>query len=242
MPGYDVRRGVFETLLVQSGAAVELDAHVDRLARSVHELYDVAVDRGAVTTRLTAVADGSPGTARLRVTFRPGAGELEVELVALTDRPTGPLSLLTRVLPGGLGGHKWADRTGLDTVLGRPWVADVDPLLVEADGSLLETGRGNVFLVEGGRIRTPRADGRILPGVVRSRVLALLREHEADVAEDDLALTDLDGADEVFVTGSIGGVRSVTGRDGVGAWAPGPVTASVRSDLESRWASAPRSC
>ena len=56
--------------------------------------------------------------------------------------------LVPLVLPGGLGRHKWVDRRALEGEPG-PWSPTCDPLLVEPDGELLETGRANVFVVTG---------------------------------------------------------------------------------------------
>src|SRR5580765_4194141 len=164
----DLRAGVFETLLVQYGNAVNADAHVARLARSVRELYAVSLDAAGLSRRLSELADESEGILRVRVTFRPGLAEVEVSSVALPERPTGAWTLVPGTLPGGLGRHKWVDRGLLDAFAGAPWTADTDPLLVDDGGQVLETGRGNLFLVVGDAVRTPRDDGRILPGVVRT--------------------------------------------------------------------------
>ncbi len=47
------------------------------------------------------------------------------------------------------------------------------PLLVDADGSVLEAAWGNFWLLEGDALVTPPADGRILPGVTRALLLEL---------------------------------------------------------------------
>ncbi len=47
------------------------------------------------------------------------------------------------------------------------------PLLVDADGTVLEAAWGNVWVLEGDALLTPPADGRILPGVTRSLLLEL---------------------------------------------------------------------
>ena len=51
------------------------------------------------------------------------------------------LDLVPVTLPGGWGAHKWVDRRGLESPR---WDAVTDALLVDEDGSVLETGRGNV--------------------------------------------------------------------------------------------------
>jgi len=64
------------------------------------------------------------------------------------------------------------------------------------------------FCVEpDGRLLTPPADGRILPGVTRDRVLELAPRLGLIVAVEPLTLRDLERAEEVFVTGSLGGLE-----------------------------------
>ncbi len=83
------------------------------------------------------------------------------------------------MLPGGLGPHKWIDRD---------LVAGTEPLIVDLSGEVLESGRGNVFIVEGDTLVTPPTDGRILPGVTRAELL-----RTADVSVEPI---DLEGCEQ----------------------------------------------
>ena len=182
-PRPDPALGVFETLLAVDGEVVHRDEHLRRLAASVLELYGEELP-----PRLDLEAPMA-GAWRIRVVFRPGEG------VSVTRAPASfpeePLEPRLLVLPGGLGAHKWVDRA---------LVAGREPLIVDITGEVLETGSGNVFLVEGGTLVTPPADGRILPGVTRARVM-----REENVVEEPIDLARLRDADEVFVTSSIRG-------------------------------------
>jgi para-aminobenzoate synthetase/4-amino-4-deoxychorismate lyase len=66
-------------------------------------------------------------------------------------------------------------------------------------------------------------------------VLGLLAGLAVPVQEGSITLTDLRGADEVFVTNAIGGVRAVASCASVGEWPPGPVTQAVDDALERAW-------
>ena len=83
--------------------------------------------------------------------------------------------------------------------------------------------RGRSIVVVDGAVLTPPADGRILPGVVRARVLAALRAAGTDVRERPVRWAELARATEVFVTNSVAGVHPVGAVDGLGRWEPGPV-------------------
>jgi para-aminobenzoate synthetase/4-amino-4-deoxychorismate lyase len=230
VPRPDPVDGVFETLLVIDGRPVELERHLDRLSDSMRQLYRKALP-GTLEQELRSAASGLD-QARMRVDLRPGpCGGLrrEIELTTVAGRPL-PVRLIPVTVPGGLGCHKWSDRRLLAALASD---GGAEPLLCDLDGAVLEAGRANLFVVEdGGRITTPPLDGRILPGVTRARVLELARALALNVRVEPVELARLAAADEIFVTGSLGGVEPATLAGGVGrARSDGEIT----SELARAW-------
>jgi para-aminobenzoate synthetase / 4-amino-4-deoxychorismate lyase len=218
--------GIFTSLPVSGGLPDCLTAHLARLARSARDVFgkDLPPELAGLVGKCLA----GGGSGRLRITVRPLGGPLHCQ-VELTD--AGPdvaaVRLRVRELAAGLGAHKWADRRLL-----RQYTAGLRPgeqvLLTDADGGVLETDRANVFAVAGGVLRTPATDGRILPGIMRARVIAAARSLGIAVDEDSLALADLIAADEAFVTNAIRGVLPVIGIPGrPDGWQPGATTARL---------------
>jgi para-aminobenzoate synthetase/4-amino-4-deoxychorismate lyase len=203
-PRPDPARGVFETILAVDGEPVLLDQHLGRLAASVRELYGERLPQ-----RIDLDVPGA-GAWRIRIVFEPGRG-ITVEWLPASF-PAEPLpEPEPLVLPGGLGAHKWVDRA---------LVEGQEPLIVDLSGELLETGSGNLFIVEGDTLVTPPADGRILPGVTRAEVLRLA----GSAREEAIDLERMRAADEVFVTSAIRVIQSV------GSPA-GPVASSLQDRL-----------
>ena len=114
-----------------------------------------------------------------------------------------PRAVAPVVLPGGLGTHKWRDRALVEALAHR---LGAIPLIVDADGAVLEAAHANLFVVEGDRLVTPPADGRLLPGVTRARVIAA-----TGAAEEPIDLDRLAAADGAFLSSSIALVRPLAG-------------------------------
>ena len=114
-----------------------------------------------------------------------------VEIQARAERAApAAVALEPRALSGGLGRHKWLDRP-----------QDPAWLAVDLDGTVLEAAWANVFLLDDdGVLVTPPADGRILPGLTRSRLLAA--EH-LSTRVAPILLDELTGARAIVLTSSV---------------------------------------
>jgi len=110
----------------------------------------------------------------------------------------GPMRLVPALLPGGLGAHKWADRTLVDALSG----PGSTPLFCDLDGTVLEAGYAAVLIVEGDRLIAPPLDGRILPSVSRQR---LLETTPLDVVIESFTLDRARSADAIVLTSALRG-------------------------------------
>ena len=175
----DPARGLLETIAVRGGRPVEPERHLARLAASARALY-------GVDPQVELPAEAPDG--RLRVLLAPG-GEVTVESLAEPAAAT-EVVLEPRSLAGGLGPHKWLDRP-----------QDPAWLAVDLDGAVLEAAWANVWIEDGeGALLTPPADGRILPGLTRER---LLRAGGIASREAMLTLADLASAPAILLSSSV---------------------------------------
>ncbi|CAA9478054.1 MAG: Para-aminobenzoate synthase, aminase component [uncultured Solirubrobacteraceae bacterium] len=181
--------GVMETARVRAGEPVALADHLERLRASVERLYGQPLPADLEERARAAAALSQDARLRIHAAPSPAGMRFSCETAPLPRASGEPVELFPVVLPGGLGAHKWRDRRLLDALSER--VAPAVPLLLDSDGSVLEAAWGNVWIRDGAEHRTPPADGRLLPGIARSRRLAELRAAGATVAEAPLTLTDL---------------------------------------------------
>jgi para-aminobenzoate synthetase/4-amino-4-deoxychorismate lyase len=198
----DPARGLFSTMLVRDGEAVDLDAHLGRLRASVRELYGRDLPGGL--TGLVAEAARPHRRARLRILASAGEPpELQLDPLPEAPQPADRVPLAPALLPGGLGAHKWRERRLLDELERRLGAV---ALLVDLDGELLEAAHANVWIREGRTLVTPPLDGRILPGTVRARVLADPPAGHA-AREQPVTLERALAADELLLSSSIRGLH-----------------------------------
>jgi len=229
-PQPDPAQGIFETMLVVHGVPVAPEAHLSRLAASLRAAY--ATDLPVDIEQTVAERAGGLELGRVRLTFAPPALAIEAgEIEPLLHFPERPVKLRSHQVPGGLGCHKWADRTALP-----PSLAGEAALMVDG-AEVLEADRANVFAVRAGAVFTPPLDGRILPGVTRSTVIDMAREEGVEVIESALSLDLLIESDEVFLTNSIRGIEAVGSIDGAQLADERPLTSHLAEALRSGWKS-----
>lgn len=100
-------------------------------------------------------------------------------------------------------------------------------ILTDGRGNVTEGPGFNVFAVRDGEIITP--DSGVLEGITRRTVLELAPELNLTARTGRLPVSELQQAEEVFITSTAGGIMAVGTMDGrpVGESAPGPVTAAL---------------
>jgi branched-chain amino acid aminotransferase len=113
-----------------------------------------------------------------------------------------------------------------------------DAVMLDQRGFVAETNATHLFLVSGGRLATP-STAACPEGITRAAVLELAAAAGIGCTVGDLSLAQFYAADEVFATGTMGGLTPVTAIDGraIGGGSAGPVTqrlTSLFADLTAR--------
>jgi branched-chain amino acid aminotransferase len=103
-----------------------------------------------------------------------------------------------------------------------------DAVMLDHRGFVAETNATHIFAVIDGVLATSTA-AACPEGITRQAVLDLAAEAGLPVAVGDYSLAQLYTADEVFVTGTMGGIVPVLAIDGrrIGDGKPGPVTLRI---------------
>lgn len=132
-----------------------------------------------------------------------------------------------------LAGHKHNNR--LEQILMKDEMDqanEVDGVVLDILGNVIETTMANLFWRKGDTIFTPQLTQSGVAGVMRKQVLTALNQAELSVTISDYCLSQLMQADEVFMTNSILGVAPVT-RISETQFNIGTVTRSLQGQLNS---------
>jgi para-aminobenzoate synthetase/4-amino-4-deoxychorismate lyase len=203
-----VEAGLLETILGLDGGPVRLADHLARLDRSCRELYGAGLPV-ETAEQVRAAAKAQPtGRAVLRVVVGPDLA-VRVSAAAVGRPPTASELVSTRRVQGSWR-HKWADRSWTEGAGGA-----AAALFVDDAGRVLETARGNVFLIEadGTLVTAPLTDD-VLPGVTRRALLDAARDEGRGTALRAFGIDELCRR-PAFWTSSLSGAVPIHRVDGM---------------------------
>jgi branched-chain amino acid aminotransferase len=240
---------VWEGLRLYNGRIFRLGEHLARLRRSAYALAfgSVPSDEEITTEiRRTLQANGMTDGVHIRLTLTRGVkitsgmdprlNQAGPTLIVLAEHKspvydTSGITLITssvrRTAPDSID-PKIHHNNLLASILAKieANVAGADDaLMLDQRGFVAETNATNIFLVAREVLGTPTA-AACPEGITREAVLELAEGAGIECAVRDYSLTQLYTADELFVTGTMGGIAPVTSLDGrrIGDGSPGPVT------------------
>jgi branched-chain amino acid aminotransferase group I len=245
---------VWEGLRVRQGRAFQLVEHVARLRASAHALAFTEIpsaedvyDAVFKTLKANTMTDG----VHARITLTRGKkttsgmdprlnvygptlivlaeykglvyGDAGITLVSSSVRRNSPATLDSKIHHNNL----------LNNILAKieANVANADDaIMLDCDGFVAETNATNVFAIKDGEVLTPSAVA-CLPGLTRNIIIKLAKREGLQVRQDRISLSEFYTADEVFTTGTMGGLAHVRRIDGrlIGDGEKGPVTSSLQS-------------
>lgn len=225
--GFAYGDGLFETIAWRPGGPRFLDRHLQRLAQGCTRLGMPAPDAATLEREIIALAAGaSHGTVRLTLTrgrgprgYAPPGEPCPSRVVAfhadpVPEPPAGGLVVLRCQTPAStnpaLAGMKTLNR--LDNVLARAELARTgsdEGIICDASGQVIGATSANLFVVRGGVLLTPALSQGGVAGIMRSLVLECARERGIATRELGMGVEVLQGADEMFLTNALTGLRPV---------------------------------
>ena len=254
--GFGLGDGVWEGLRLHKGALLFLEAHLDRLYHGAAALrIDIGMTREAMTASLRELlrANGMEDGAHLRLMVTRGRkatinqdprftlGPPTIAVTAEFKRRSAaarPLALALssiRTSPPEIFDMQLNTHSRLNYIRALLDVIDTgadEAIMLDHRGFVASCNATNLFWVKDGTVFTSQGDF-CFNGITRGNVIALCRDGAAPLQQGDWLPDHLFAADEVFVTGTMGGVTAVGSLEGrVLPAAPGPVTRAIAQAYE----------
>ena len=252
--GFVLGDGVWEGMRLVNGRLVAVDQHMDRLYEGAGAIaLDIGRSRDALVAAIRATLDknGIVDGAHIRLMVTRGRkrtpnqdprfalGPATIVIVAEYKTPNpevkaAGLALFTStfrcsgpdVFDLRLNSHS---RLNLIQALIQAISAGADEaLMLDPHGFVASCNSTNFFIVRDEALWT--STGRYnFKGITRSTIIELYRANGGIAHEIDFTLAEVYGADEAFVTGTLGGVTPVTRVDGrmIGTGEPGAITCRI---------------
>jgi branched-chain amino acid aminotransferase len=246
--GFGMGDGVWEGLRLHKGRLLFLDDHLDRLFAGARAIaLDIGKSRGEIAAALSELlaANAMEDGVHLRLMVTRGVkstisqdprNALGAPTIAITAEYKKPAhdrrglalaTVSTRCTPPAMFDMRLNSHSRLNLIiaLNEAIVAGADEaLMLDPDGAIASCNATNFFFVAGGRLHTSTGEF-CFNGVTRGKVIALCHAHGLPLELGAFPPEAARGAEEAFVTGTMGGitpVRRIDGRDL--ADCPGPVT------------------
>ena len=248
--GFLLGDGIYEVAAAYDGRFIALDRHMNRLRRSLVEARIDASVADPMETVFQELLDrngfAESGMTMVYLQVTRGVAPRTHAFPKNHPRPTvyayaAPFNMGD--LAAGVGGitrpdMRWS-RCDIKTIsLIANCMANQEAkengafeAILIRDGIALEGTHTSFFGVVKGRVRTAPLSNLILPGVTRELVIETAERAGIDIVLEPLTESEVETADELFLTGTTTEVVPITTLNGkpVGTGSPGPLTTRILS-------------
>jgi len=245
--------GVFETVAIRDGQPELWPQHINRLRKGCERLGFTAPDSDLLA-REAAELFLHQERAVLKIIISRGSGgrgycapanPVPSRLLSLHPWPEWPDEYYSRGVQvricnirlgcsPQLAGIKHLNR--LEQVLARGEWGDpaiAEGLMLDTNDQLVEGTMSNLFMVRNGILLTPDLSQCGVAGIMRETVMEVAQRRGIPCEIGRFALSELEMAEELFLTNSIIGIWPVHRADVCNYPAPGKITALLQSDIEN---------
>jgi len=207
--------GVFETINVSGGKPFFFDEHLERLKSSATLLgLKFTQTREALRADCEKLIEKNQlDKAGLRVTLSKG-NEADAVIITARENHYGD-DVFRQGVSIGISDYVRNERSLLVSVKSNNYLENLliltetrksgfnEAVFFNSQGYLAEGSMSNIFFIRDKKVYTPAVENGLLPGIVRDKVIALLKKHALPVAEGDYTRENLLAADEIFITNSL---------------------------------------
>ena len=130
-----------------------------------------------------------------------------------------------------LAGIKHCNR--LEQILARSNLSSDEGIMLDENQNVISVTQGNIYLIIGNTLLTPKLDKCGVVGSRRSLILELTKSLNIEVKEDLISADKLKQADEVFISNSVIGIQSVKSIEGYNL-GENPLTEKIKATFKDK--------
>ncbi|WP_408954967.1 aminotransferase class IV [Natroniella sp. ANB-PHB2] len=200
--------GLFETMKVIDGRVIFLEEHLDRLYDGVVDLeISFEISKQDLEQEILDYVEGMEDKA-LRITVCDEGYNFSTREIPYQkdDYQRGYRLMLAPLKRGQSTLYQYKTTNYFASLYSKRAALKQgydEALFVNLDDFVLEGSMTNLFFIKGDKVVTPRSDLGLLPGIIRSKVIELVKELGIEFELARIKLDELDKFQAVFATNSL---------------------------------------
>ena len=235
--------------------AFRLDEHVKRFRRS-GQFYDISLNFSDKVISDAVIGICKKNKIKESCYIRPFyfVGDYGINLHVTEKAPTnvaiftflfGDLFDKSGISAGVVSWRKFSDKsTPTQAKMGGNYLNSIiatqeakrngvdEAILLDHKGNVSEAPGENIFIVKDGQLITPSLESSALEGITRDAVIKIAMDLDIDVVEREVARSELDMSDEIFLTGTAAEITPIISMDSkkIGDGKPGVITKKMMQE------------
>ncbi|MGO0882874.1 aminotransferase class IV [Clostridioides difficile] len=209
--------GLFETIKVKDGIAIDLDTHIDRMLNSIACL-DLNINyekRFLIDEIVKYIKKENIINKALRITVFDEGYNISVREIPYNKETynKGFKLAMSPIVRGDSLIYRHKTTNYFENIYTKN-IANKngynDGIFINSEGVILECSMSNIFFIRGSKVYTPSSKLPILNGTIKKRIIKICDELHIELVENEINISEISSFDFVFVTNSLMGAMKVT--------------------------------
>ncbi|MGX9756298.1 aminotransferase class IV [Clostridioides difficile] len=209
--------GLFETIKVKDGIAIDLDTHIDRMLNSITCL-DLNINyekRFLIDKIVKYIKKENIINKALRITVFDEGYNISIRAIPYNKDAynKGFKLTISPIVRGDSLIYRHKTTNYFENIYTKN-IANKngynDGIFINSEGVILECSMSNIFFIRGNKVYTPSSKLPILNGTIKKRIIKICDELHIELVENEINISEISSFDFVFVTNSLMGAMKVT--------------------------------
>ncbi|CZR96821.1 MULTISPECIES: aminotransferase class IV [unclassified Clostridioides] len=209
--------GLFETIKVEHGIAIDLNLHIERMLNSIRCLeLDIKHEKDFLINEInTYIKKETIVDKALRITVFDKGYNISIRDIPYNQETyeKGFKLTVSPIIRGDSLIHRHKTTNYFENIYTKNFANKDgydDGIFVNSEGVILECSMSNIFFIKGEIVYTPSGKLPILNGIIKKRIINICDELHIELVENEINISEISSFDFVFVTNSLMGAMKVT--------------------------------